>query len=262
MVSTKAREAEINSCFEPKVEFCNPQDKYDHKKTFLDLESLYRENLEKKKIVVENSGNGKGEYMERDNLTVLDEVTGLADRSHSFLKFLTKCRKFGYSVLYIFHKPALSSPQWKDILSQTQVFCVFSSAMDLVLNHLVKFITRSPNVKLYVSRQQLWLTNLVRTLAKKPGYSCFCLDKRPHVFGAARYRSQVENPETQYCYLNSSTSDKLFNSSVSKRTDDTDQIQFIIEKQVGKTDSGQVYELKTKRDGTSDDRGSVSEQQQ
>ena len=112
LVSTKAREAEINSCFEPKVEFCNPQDEYDHKKTFLDLESLYRENLEKKKIVIENSGNGKGEYMERDNLIVLDEVTGLADRSHSFVKFLTKCRKFGYSVLYIFHKPALSSPQW------------------------------------------------------------------------------------------------------------------------------------------------------
>ena len=134
--------------------------------------------------------------------------------------------------------------------------------MDLVLNHLVKFITRNPNVKGYVSRQQLWLTNLVRTLAKKTSYSCFCLDKRPNVFSAARYRSQVENPETQYCYLKSSTSDNLFNTSVSKRTDDTDQIQFIIEKQVGKTESGQVYELKTKRDGTSDDRVSVSEQQQ
>ena len=109
---SKARVAEINSCFEPKIEFYNPQDDYDHKKTFLDLESLYRKNLEKKKIVVENSGNGKGGYLERDNLIVLDEVTGLADRSHSFVKFWTKCRKFGYSVLYIFHKPALSSPQW------------------------------------------------------------------------------------------------------------------------------------------------------
>ena len=26
-------------------------------------------------------------------------------------------------------------------------------------------------------------------------YSCVCLDMRPHVFGAARYRSQVENPK-------------------------------------------------------------------
>ena len=76
---SKAREAEIDSCFKPKVEFYNPQDKYDLKKTFVDLENLYGEKLEKKKIVVENSGNGNGEFMERDNLIVLDEVTGLAD---------------------------------------------------------------------------------------------------------------------------------------------------------------------------------------
>ena len=99
-------------------------------------------------------------------------------------------------------------------------------------------------------------------LAKKFGYSCFCLDKRPHVFGAARYRSQVENLETQYYYLNPSTSDKLFNTFVSKRTEDSDHIQFITEKQVGGTELGQVYEIQTKRDGKSDDRVSESEQQQ
>ena len=196
--------------------------------------------------------------MERDNLIMLDGVIGLGDRSHSFVKFLIMCRKFGHSVLYIFHEPALSCPPWKDILSQTQTICIFPSAMDLALNNFVKFITRSSNVKRYISRQQLWLTNLVQTLSKKSGYSCFCLDKRPHVFGAARCRSQLENLETQYCYLNSSTSDKLFNTFLSKRTENSDQIQFIIEKQVGETDSGQVYELQTNRDAKSDDRVSKS----
>ena len=80
------------------------------------------------------------------------------------------------------------------------------------------------------------------------------------MFGATRYRSQVENLETQYCYLNLSTLDKLFNTFVSKRMNVRNQIQFIIEKQVGEADSGQVYELQTKHDGKSDDR--VSEQQQ
>ena len=42
--------------------------------------------------------------------------------------------------------------------------------------------------------------------------------------------------------------DKLFNTFVSKRTDNKDSINFIIEKQVGKAASGQVYELKTNRD--------------
>ena len=72
----------------------------------------------------------------------------------------------------------------------------------------------------------------------------------------------MENPETQYCYLNSSTSDKLFNIFVSKITDDSDHIEFIIEKQVGETDSEQVYEQQTKRDGKLDDRVSESKQQQ
>ena len=184
-------------------------------------------------------------------MIVLDDVTGLADKSHSFVRFLTYCRKFGHSVLHMFHKPALSSPMWKDILSQTQILCVFPSTMDLVLNHLVKFVTRGTNTIGYVSKKQLWLTNLVRTLEKQSGYSCFCLDKRPEVFGAARYMSQVENPKTQYCYLNCSTSDKLFNIFVSRRTGDKDQLKFVIEKHVGETGSGQVYKLKTNQDGES-----------
>ena len=115
--------------------------------------------------------------------------------------------------------------------------------MDLVLNLLMKFITRTPNVKGYVSRQ----------LAKISSYSCFSLDKRPHLYGGARYRLQMENPETQYCYLNSSKLKKSLNTSVSERMDGSDQIQCIIEKQVREADPGQVYKLQTKRDGKSDD---------
>ena len=119
--------------------------------------------------------------------------------------------------------------------------------MDLIINYLAKFIARGTGNR-YVSRQQLWLTNLVHNIEKQSGFSCFCLNKRPEVSGAARYRSMVENPETQCCYLNSSTSDKLFNTFVSKRTDDKDSINFIIEKQVGETASGQVYKLKANQD--------------
>ena len=212
-----------------------PESEYKLKKSFDRLENLYREKFEKNSVLPGTEGSGKREYIEWDNLIVLDDVTGLADTSHSFVRFLTYCHKFGYCVLYISHKSTLSCPRWKDILSQTQIFCVFPSAMDLVVNHLVKFLTRGTNTTGYVSRQQLWLTSLVRTLEKQSGYSCFCLDKRPNVLGAARYKSQVESPKTQHCYLNSSTSDKLFNAFVSSRTEDKDQLKFVIEKQVGDT---------------------------
>ena len=45
---SKQREAEIDLCFEPKVEFYQPQDKCDLKKTFTDVENLYKERVEKK----------------------------------------------------------------------------------------------------------------------------------------------------------------------------------------------------------------------
>ena len=152
---------------------------------------------------------------------MLDDISRLADSSPYFVTFMNTCRKFGYSLLYVFHETVISSPYWKDI-SQTPVFCAFPSA---------KFVTSNGD-KGCVNRQQLWLTNLVRSITIKPGYSSFCLDKRPHVFGEACYRSQVENSHNQFFYLNSSTSDKLFYTFASRRADNKDQIKFIIEKQV------------------------------
>ena len=101
-------------------------------------------------------------------------------------------------------------------MSQTQVFCVFPTAMDLVLNYLAKFVARG---KGYATRQKLSIANVVRTIENQTGFTCFCLDKRPGVSGAARHKSMMESPETQHCYLNSNNSDKLFNTFVSKRTD-------------------------------------------
>ena len=54
---------------------------------------------------------GVGENIERDTLVVLDDVGRLADRSISFVNFLTTCRKFGCILLYIFHDIAASSPR-------------------------------------------------------------------------------------------------------------------------------------------------------
>ena len=92
--------------------------------------------------------------------------SGLADRSPSFVTFLTVCQKYGYSIVYVFHEIASSSPRWKDILSQTQIFCVFPSAMETVLSYLVKFVARSAS-STYITRQQLWITNLVKIFSKK-----------------------------------------------------------------------------------------------
>ena len=64
----------------------------------------------------------------------------------------------------------------------------------------------------------------------------------------------MENLETQYFYLNSSTLDNLFNTFVSKRMDHSDQIEFIIGKQVEETDSGHVYKVYRQQRGGETDR--------
>ena len=126
----KQRGAEINSCFTPKFEFYSPQDEEDLEKTFDDLDNIYRERV--RKITFDNESNevsnDMGEYVERDNLVILDDVSRLADRSKSFVAFMATCWMFGYSLIYVFHETAVNSSSWKDILSQTQIFCIFPSA--------------------------------------------------------------------------------------------------------------------------------------
>ena len=96
----------------------------------------------------------------------------------------------------------------------------------------------------------MWLTNLVRSLAKT-GYTSFCLDKRPFVSGAARYRSHVENPDEQFCYLNSSVSDKYFNTCRSRQTSNKRVAEFLMDKQVGVTSTRYKSKLQASRDGVS-----------
>ena len=126
----------------------------------LTILKISREKKIEKRGIVANRGNDMGEHVERDSLIVLDDVSGFANRSPSYFTFMKTCRKFSYNLLYVFCETAISSSRWKDILSQTQVFCVFPSTMDLEMNYLVKFVSRSDG-KGYASRQQLWLSNLV-----------------------------------------------------------------------------------------------------
>ena len=158
------------------------------------------------------------EYVERDSLVILDDVSGLADRSLSFVNFMTTCRKFGYNLIYVFHETAASSLQWKAMLSQAQIFCIFSSAVNLIINNLVKFANQT-KIR-YVSRQQIWLTKLFMELSGKTGNTSLRLDNHPQVIGSGKYRSNEENPNKQQCYLYLDVSDKFFNTFISRLTNE------------------------------------------
>ena len=205
--------------FQCRGSFTTPKEECKLEKTFKDLENIYREREENKKTLDEEKkvvDDGIREYVERDSLVILADVSGLADRSLSFVNFMTTCRKSGYNLIYVFNETAASSLQWKAILSQAQIFCIFSSPVNLIINNLVKFANQT-KIR-YVIRQQIWLTKLFMELSGKTGNTSLCLDNCPHVIGAGKYRSNVENPNKQQCYLYLDVSDKLFNTFISRLT--------------------------------------------
>ena len=96
---SRSREAEIQSCFNSKVEFHHAQDVEDLKK-FTETLKLRTENL------VENDSINKSVYGENkvmDQLIVMDDFSGLADSCKEFADFLAITRKYRYHCVYVFH---------------------------------------------------------------------------------------------------------------------------------------------------------------
>ena len=66
-----------------------------------------------------------GENLKMNKLIVMDEVSGLADRSNNFSDFLTVSRKCGFSCLYVFHTIYPGRQNWELIMYQTHIFGFF-----------------------------------------------------------------------------------------------------------------------------------------
>ena len=71
----------------------------------------YRHGLDDFNYLVENLSQDKSEYIEIEmgeeltvnRLIIMDDVSGLADKSEAFSNFLKISRKYGFSCLYVFH---------------------------------------------------------------------------------------------------------------------------------------------------------------
>ena len=113
---TKSREDEIRECFSYTiVEFHYPDDLSDFnllkhfKKIHLTMTTKRQKKTMTTTIVT---------FLERkknDKLIVMDDASGLADKSNDFSTFLTVSRKFGFICLYIFHIIYPSKSIWQMI---------------------------------------------------------------------------------------------------------------------------------------------------
>ena len=70
-----------------------------------------------------------GEDMALDKLIVMDDVSGLDDKSDVFSNFLTVSRKYGLSCVYIFHTIYPNRQNWEMIMSQNHTFNFFPGSV-------------------------------------------------------------------------------------------------------------------------------------
>ena len=106
------------------------------------------------------SNESYGGNIKTDRLIVMDEVSGLADKSNELASFLTEARKCGYSFVYIFHIIYSEKSMRKLILSQTNIFNIFPGSIQQssVLKILQGNCLRESFI--YLPQNSLWIKRL------------------------------------------------------------------------------------------------------
>ena len=117
IVLSKEREELVKDSFiDQEVHFSYPHD--------LDDFNYLVENFTLEKWNYVDSELGKN--MKVNKLIVMDDVSGLADKSNEFSNFLIVSRKYSFSCLYVFHTIYPGRKNREMIMSQTHIFNFFS----------------------------------------------------------------------------------------------------------------------------------------
>ena len=235
----KKREAEIQSYFknETEVHLAEKKDELDSLIETFKQRAEDNQHDENNNLNLFNSNFGEKRKMDR--LIIMDDVSGIADISKNFSNFLTVSRKYGYNCVYVFHIIASSSQIWQKIISQTNIFNIFSTSVPF--NSVSKIIQGNCILqsKKYVPIRLLWLSRVFNDLANSHEKHCLTIDcGYSNKNGPGRFRSS-ENPEKQVCYFNKPGDDMYYNTFISERIKEGEfskGIYFKIEKVKGHKD--------------------------
>ena len=209
------REAEIESNFSCEVNFAYPTDKEElaDKIEEYKLESESENDNDN----FDNVNNTFGENKKRDKLIVFDDVSGLADDSKKFGSFLTVARKYNYNCVYAFHTVYTEKSNWKTILSQTNIFNIFPASVPISSVKKILELSCIRKTSKYIPQSSLWISRLFIELANKNDKVCLTLDcSNINTDGPGRFRTKADNPETQFCYFNTTNDEQVFNQFISK----------------------------------------------
>ena len=115
------REKNISTCFRKTVRFKYPEtvDDFNMELTF----------FQKKRQLDNDIDIVMGEDNIFNELIIMDNVSGLADKSNDFANFLTVSRKFNFTCVYVFHTMYPTRSNWQMIPSQTKIFNIFPGSL-------------------------------------------------------------------------------------------------------------------------------------
>ena len=117
------REKNISTCFKKTVRFKYSQtvDNYNVELTFFQRKRDDNVDI----VMIENNIFNK--------LIVMDDVSGLANKSNDFVNFLPFSRKFNFTCISVFYTMYPTRSNWQIILSQRKIFNVFLGLCKLLL---------------------------------------------------------------------------------------------------------------------------------
>ena len=208
IVLSEQREENIRSSFDVPANFYYPQN-------VSEFETL-NENFQRKKYNVEDNLVGENNIFDR--VIVMDDVSGLADKSNEFGSFLTAARKFNFAVVYVFHTMYPLKQNWQMIISQTKIFNRFPGSIH------VSAISKIPTTNCkrcnheYIPTRELWLNRLYFEISNSNKKECLTIDCRNfNLAGQSKFRTNADNGERQICYYNRNKKDKSFNRFLALR---------------------------------------------
>ena len=136
-----------------------------------------------------------------DKVTVMDNVSGLSDRSNEFANFLTVSRKYGVTCVYIFHTIYPTRQNWQMIMSQTKIFNFFPGSVHTSSTQRIfsSFAGRYSNN--YITTRNIWINKLYFDISNSKVKQCLTVETRDiNDLWPGKFRTQADSRTEQICY--------------------------------------------------------------
>jgi len=145
----------------------------------------------------------------RKGVVIFDDMTNIADKSNTFIHFLTVSRKLKLTTCSVFHQMQLQVSRWETLIGSASLIVLFNCG--IVNNSIKRLLSQNSDLsrhryvkhrRTYVSQMDTWLSHVYQdVVVHKKEYAHLLIDKRDKTeSGPVCYRSNTGNDKVQTCF--------------------------------------------------------------